>query len=255
MAQVIRSLTANEPPFRSEPSVMPAYHPEFGYLCPSPRVRRSLRVALMSAVVGMGIGACIVLSLIDRRFAGSGQSEQTSTFARTDRAWSAAAQAAALENEAAAAPPGGEDTTGMTIAREACQDESASYLNSKCHLVRRHKAHTSRSTASRLATVEIGRIRSTGDIERPVSATMKAGVDQANSAEGPAAPSTAVSEQAPISATKPAKNRRARRQPRAPAGDGMNAFAYASPYAQYYRQGDMRPSGRQVAKDNWGWRW
>jgi hypothetical protein len=35
-------------------------HPEFGYLCPAPRVRRELRVALVSILFGMAIGAAIV---------------------------------------------------------------------------------------------------------------------------------------------------------------------------------------------------
>ena len=40
----------------------PAYdvHPEFGYFCPAPRVRRELRVAVVSILVGMVIGAAIV---------------------------------------------------------------------------------------------------------------------------------------------------------------------------------------------------
>jgi hypothetical protein len=236
------------------------YHPEFGYLCPSPLVRRSVRVALMSGAIGVAIGACIVLFLMDQRFADGRQGEQTSTFARTDRAWSAVAQAAALDSELAAAPLAGEDKTGMTIAREACEDEAASYLDSKCHLVRRHKAHTSRSMTSRLATVEIGRIRSPGDIERLISAAIngrstRADAGQIDTADGPPAPSIAVSGQAPASATKPARKPRARRQPPDPKGDGMKAFAYASPYAQYYRPGDTYRSGQQVVKDNWGWRW
>jgi hypothetical protein len=35
-------------------------HPEFGYLCPAPRVRRELRVALVSILFGMAIGTAIV---------------------------------------------------------------------------------------------------------------------------------------------------------------------------------------------------
>jgi hypothetical protein len=96
---------------------MAAYHPEFGYFCPSPLVRRSIRVALTSAAVGEAIGACIVLSLMDRRFADGRQGEQTSTLARTDRVWSVVAQAAALESEPAATALAGEDKTGATIAR------------------------------------------------------------------------------------------------------------------------------------------
>jgi hypothetical protein len=35
-------------------------HPDFGYFCPGPRVRRELRVALVSMLFGMAIGAAIV---------------------------------------------------------------------------------------------------------------------------------------------------------------------------------------------------
>ncbi len=40
----------------------PAYdiHPEFGYFCPAPRARRELRVAVVSILAGMAIGAAIV---------------------------------------------------------------------------------------------------------------------------------------------------------------------------------------------------
>jgi hypothetical protein len=35
-------------------------HPEFGYLCPAPRARRELRVAVVSILLGMVLGAAIV---------------------------------------------------------------------------------------------------------------------------------------------------------------------------------------------------
>jgi hypothetical protein len=35
-------------------------HPEFGYFCPAPRIRRELRVALFSILIGIVIGAAIV---------------------------------------------------------------------------------------------------------------------------------------------------------------------------------------------------
>ena len=40
----------------------PAYdiHPEFGYFCPAPRARRELRVAVVSLLFGMVLGAAIV---------------------------------------------------------------------------------------------------------------------------------------------------------------------------------------------------
>jgi hypothetical protein len=208
----------------------------------------------------MGLGACIVLSLTDRQFAASPQSGQASTFARVDRAPSTVAQAATFEIEPAAAPLAGEDKTGTTIASKACEDEAATYLDSKCHLVRRHRAHTSQSRTSRLATVEIGRIHDIGEFEQPVSNAMngrstQAEIGQISTADGPPVPSRAVSDQVPASATKSARNPRTRRQPRDPKSDGRKAFAYASPYAQDYRPGDTYRSGRQLVKDNRGWRW
>jgi hypothetical protein len=35
-------------------------HPEFGYFCPSPRTRRELRIAVVSILFGMVIGAAVV---------------------------------------------------------------------------------------------------------------------------------------------------------------------------------------------------
>jgi hypothetical protein len=37
-------------------------HPEFGYLCPTPRFRHDLRVAFFSIVLGAGIGAVTVVA-------------------------------------------------------------------------------------------------------------------------------------------------------------------------------------------------
>jgi hypothetical protein len=35
-------------------------HPEFGYFSPAPRLRRELRIALISILLGMAVGAAIV---------------------------------------------------------------------------------------------------------------------------------------------------------------------------------------------------
>ena len=39
------------------------FHPEFGLLCPSPRRRRGIRLALVSAVATMAIGATMGLAV------------------------------------------------------------------------------------------------------------------------------------------------------------------------------------------------
>ena len=67
------------------PSTIPPYHPEFGYLCPSPLVRRSARLALVSGAIGMLIGAVAILSLLDKRLAQTSASEQVSALAQGDQ--------------------------------------------------------------------------------------------------------------------------------------------------------------------------
>src|SRR4030088_2946201 len=144
------------PQFEHEPNTAPGYHPEFGYFCPSPRLRHSLRVAMICIAVGMSLGAIVVLALMDRRFADSQQSDQTSTFGPTDRAHYTVAQATP---QAAPAPLVSEEKASTPITREGCEDAAASYLNPKCRLVRKHKTHPSRSMTTRLATIEIGQGR------------------------------------------------------------------------------------------------
>jgi hypothetical protein len=48
--------------WHQEPAMSPAYqiHPDFGYFCPSPGLRRELRVAIVSILFGMVSGAAIV---------------------------------------------------------------------------------------------------------------------------------------------------------------------------------------------------
>jgi len=55
-------------------------HPDFGYFCPAPRVRRELHVALVSILFGMASGAAIVT--ID-----AGQAEGTDEVGCDQRAY------------------------------------------------------------------------------------------------------------------------------------------------------------------------
>jgi hypothetical protein len=237
---------------------VPGYHPEFGCLCPSPRVRQSIRLAMISAAVGVSIGAIIVLTLVDRRLADSRQSEQTSTFGLTDHASHAVAQATPLERDVAAAPLASEDKASAPITREGCEDEATSYLDPKCHLVRKHKAHTPRSMTTRLATVEIGRGGFTTDIAQPLPVTVngwstQAGAGPSEPAEKSSAPLTGASERASAATAKRA--RRIRQRSPDPNNNGINAFASTPPYAQDYRYGGMYRGKRQAVKGNRGWSW
>ena len=40
-------------------------HPEYGYLCPSPRLHRDARVAVISVLLGVIMGGIAVIALVD----------------------------------------------------------------------------------------------------------------------------------------------------------------------------------------------
>jgi hypothetical protein len=86
----------------------PEYHPEFGYFCPSPQLRRVLRVGVISAAVGAGAGALALLIVMPR-----GNSEA----AHTENA--PAAVAAAGQPAAAPELPAPASSPPATVTRPA----------------------------------------------------------------------------------------------------------------------------------------
>ncbi len=85
----------------------PEYHPEFGYFCPGPQLRRVLRVAVISATVGAGAGALVLLTIMPR-----GNSEAART-QNVPAAVAAAGQPSALQSPASVSSP------PATVARPA----------------------------------------------------------------------------------------------------------------------------------------
>jgi hypothetical protein len=211
---------------------------------------------MISAGVGMLIGASIVLSLTDRRSADAQRSEQTLTAGRTDRDWTAVAKAADSENNVL--PVASQDSASAPSVQGACKDEGVSFLNPKCRSVAKRKAHAPRSSATRLATIEIGRIPFASEAQRSVSAGMNSKSTQAGA--GPSKPpeesplsSNGAIERAAVPAKKSIRHARIRERSREPSGDASNAFAYAFPYAQYNHRDDTYRGERDAYKHNWGW--
>jgi hypothetical protein len=238
------------PPVQSE-IVVPGYHPEFGYLCPSPAVRRRARLAVISAGIGMLIGAGVVLSLMDRRFADGQRTEPALTAGHVDRDSTAIAKAADAEDHASLVAS--QDNTSVPSMQAGCKDEGASFLNSRCGSAKKHKAHASRSPAARLATIEIGGMPVATEIGRPGSAGMNGKSAQADGvpsrpvAELPPS-STGGPERAARTAIKSRSHARIRERPHEPKDDAGTAFGFAFPYAQYDRRRDTYHGER-----NWSW--
>lgn len=258
MRELQHSQCAANTSSQSVVTIEPADHPEFGYLCPPAAVRQRVRVALLSTGVGVLIGAGITSLLMYRRFADSRRNEQISTAARIDQYWTSNTRAA--ESESQVVPAAIQSAATAPNILGVCADEDRRFLNQECRLVNKRKARFTRPAAARLATIEIGHIPSATEIERPASASTSGKSTHVDGGlSGPAEVSPARSTAAPGRAAAPvvkaAKRRRIRERPRDPKVDGVNAFAYASPYDQRYRQNDRYRSGREAFKNNWGWSW
>jgi hypothetical protein len=238
------------PPVQSE-IVAPGYHPEFGYLCPSPAVRRRVRLTVISAGIGMLIGAGVVLSLMDRRFADGQRNEPALTAGQVDQDRTAIAKAPDAEDQASLVAS--QDNASVPSMQGGCKDEGASFLNSRCGSARKRKAHAARPPAARLATVEIGGKPVATEIGRPASAGMNGKSAQAEGAPSrPVAelppPTTVGPERAAGTAVKSKSHARIRERPHEPKGDAGTAFGLAFPYAQYDRRPDTYRGER-----NWSW--
>jgi hypothetical protein len=159
---------------RSDWPAAPDFHPEFGFLWPSARRRRGLRLATAIVVTTLAIGTTMGFA-VAHRTDGFGVA---STARPTDEAPLAEAVAPAAE---------------ATRQHESCQadavqDLAAFFLNSACGSNKPHAKHGAR-IANRVATVIIGRADAppapTAEMPAPV-ATMESSQVGGGNADKPA---------------------------------------------------------------------
>jgi hypothetical protein len=122
----------------------PDFHPEFGFLCPSPRRRRGMRLAVLCIVSTMAIGATMGLAVARWPANADGQA---STAEPANGQPLAQASAAGVD-----ATPG----HGCKADKvDAFMDLLALFLEPVCGSKKRHGRHRAH-TANRVATVIIG---------------------------------------------------------------------------------------------------
>jgi hypothetical protein len=126
---------------RSDWPSAPDFHPEFGFLCPSARRRRGLRLATAMVATTLAIGT-------------------TMGFAVAHRTDGVGLAATALPRDqppvASGAPAADAPRQHESCQRDVAQDLAAFFLNSACGSNKPHAKHGAR-IANRVATVIIGR--------------------------------------------------------------------------------------------------
>jgi hypothetical protein len=173
---------------RSDWAVAPAYHPEFGFLCPSARKRRGLRLAAALVATTLAIGATMGFAVEHR----------------TDEVGPVATAAAeqALPQATPAADP--------IRARETCKGDLNQGLatfflniNSPCGSSRPHAKHGAR-VVNRVATVIIGRTEAPPEASVPAAdepSQVDSGKAEEPASATPATPERTVSPKKPKSKT------------------------------------------------------
>ena len=99
------------------------FHPEFGYLCPGPQLRRMVRVALISTALGATVGAAGVLALMPRGEPSLMRAETALAAVAADE--SVAAPAVTAGGEEIVQPP-------SAVGAKPCTAQTWPYLDSNC---------------------------------------------------------------------------------------------------------------------------
>ena len=126
------------------------FHPEFGYLCPAPRMRHRIRMIAISGSVVMMIAAISVLTLHRE----GGESS------RGGSALSAAAAAPTADDTPATtwAPPSAvTGASGVLRAPAPCLDLLGSLLDRHCESGKSRAARSRRGAPHRVVSLPIGR--------------------------------------------------------------------------------------------------
>lgn len=213
--------------FRSDWPKSPAFHPEFGLLCPSRRARRGLRIACVVVALGATVSATMGLAVAHWRDAGAAAS--VSVVAEE------APLAADLPGPLADVAPTG-PSRGHDCKAAAENDLDASFLNPTCGVTRPHTRHGAH-VASRVSTFILGRT----DVAREDAPQAPAVVAASDPSKKIAASTPPSSERSAPPVKKP------KAKPRAPtaiaAQDGAPQDTIISAYAPAPRFGGTSSTG------------
>jgi hypothetical protein len=167
-----------------------SFHPEFGYLCPSMRLRRRLRHAAMTIAAGVLVAASGAMAVSSSALLPQGPDAG---------ARPAVAAALQLIDKAAEPPPPTIPTMELATSpteppprvQTACDDLADSFLAPRCQLGKPHQSHLTREArATRAANrrvVPTGRIEEVSASESPPAGLARAEPASAEARLGAAA--------------------------------------------------------------------
>jgi hypothetical protein len=201
----------------------PDVHPEFGYFCPAPRLRRDFRVAIVSVLLGgiMGGGGIIALgSGLDRHSDSALQAEMATSGSETVPFVGAdsrvATADAVTQDDTGNLDRSKPDTVPSNAANTACGEDIRSYRDGSC-LAPRLRWVRVREARGGIAGIPLGQTDA-------ASSAAALSDSRASPTTLEAAPNGAPEATPPVAAPKkPQKSARSQNRRRDEAGDGYSA--------------------------------
>jgi hypothetical protein len=230
------------PPFGHENQ--PQFHSEFGYFCPTPQLRRVVRVACLGSAIGGVVGAIAVWVVMS---AGDTDHSRTATF--MDATAAVATTGQAHRPDAPATTAIANDAAAVTDKAAAdCQAQAWPYRTAKCGT----QSNTAREVDKPIRVLRPDQLKQSGTAIVLTAPTAKEAAKAAvKAASAKADEGTKATKQSRAKAHKRTK-RSYRHEYRheyrhARSRDGFDERAYDSPYRRRYQ-------ARQW-NDDWGWGW
>ena len=197
-------------------------HPEFGLLCPTPRLRRKLRVGWAFLIFALIAGAVLRASNIPPSAdSSSANPSSATTTAERDEGPAASANAGQLPAATLAPRPSLPAIAETGPIKNDCVQGSAlrrtwAYLDGKCDGGKARRPRTVRAETDRppIAVIAIGRIAAPERVPEPVSAPQKL----AAAASAETAATTEPSPRPVAASKKPQKTARSHQRRREPTG-------------------------------------
>jgi hypothetical protein len=126
------------------------FHPELGYLCPTPRMRLKLRMIAILASIAMMIGAISVLARVHRD---GGESDRRALALSAAAAVPTADEAPAMTLSSPTAETG---ASGALRAPASCQDLLGAFVNHQCESGKSRASRSRRGAPHQIVSLPIG---------------------------------------------------------------------------------------------------
>jgi hypothetical protein len=223
------------PPFGQENP--PQFHSEFGYLCPTPQLRRMFRVAFLCSAIGGIVGAITVWVVMS---AGDPDHSRAATLTDTTAAVATTGQGHRLD---VAATPAKDDAVTDKAATD-CQEQAWPYRSVKCG-AQSDEAGTTGKTDPTDTTRRAVRVLRPDQLKQSAPAIVLAAPTSKEAAQDTAQAAASAKEKKESKAK--AHKRPKRQHQRARSRDEPDERAYDIPY--------RRPYQARRWNDDWGWGW